>query len=179
MPLHPTRGAVGPSGLPDQRGLRPLWTSLCSVHSWAERRATGAPHDLTGWGHSAAVKLDRQFFVVVFGAGVSRLRARVEDGLCPLVAFAEAKPHAGKRLKTKTRPSRAAYAGIKQSRVMRRACRVPPRPTMHQAKGSPEGSKTPLAEESRGGSASSGGVQGQSPCSLQAKFLCNLALNVI
>ncbi len=44
LPLHPTRGAVGPSGLPDQRGLRPLWTSLSGVQTWSKRRVTDAPH---------------------------------------------------------------------------------------------------------------------------------------
>ncbi len=36
-------------------------------------------------------------------------------------------------------------------------------------KGSPEGSKTPLVRESRGADGPSGGVQGQRPCSPQAK----------
>jgi len=57
----------------------------------------------------------------------------------------------------------------KPSRVMRRACRAPLRPIMHRAKGSPEGSKTPLVGECRGGNAPSAGVQGRSPWSPQAK----------
>jgi len=62
------------------------------------------------------------------------------------------------------RPPCTNQAGSCGAPVARRSAQA-----WHPRKGSPEGSKTPLAEESRGGSAPSGGVQGQSPCSPQAK----------
>jgi len=75
-PVSPaaTRGAApGPC----QRGLRPLWTSLRSVLSWAERRVTDAPHDLT-WLKAGGCGLAWAlfFFLVGFQQGESPLRKR-------------------------------------------------------------------------------------------------------
>ncbi len=66
-------------------------------------------------------------------------------------------------------PSRAATVGHRivgscGAPVARRSDQV-----CFSRKGSPEGSKTPLVRESRGADGPSGGVQGQSPCSPEAK----------
>ncbi len=81
----------------------------------------------------------------------------------PLVASAEAKPHAKNKTTQKSETKHGSNRKPPPNFSMRRACCAPLRPSMHQTKGSPERSKTPLAEESRGGSAPSGGVQGRRP----------------
>ncbi len=137
----PTKGVFDPSGLPFRWCL-----------TWSERRVTDAPHRGVGFvltGGSRACGRDQRT------EPVWRLCGRPLETFAPLANLvcsgSEGKADAG-----------APTSRLCGASITRRSDQV-----RRQRKGSPEGSKTPLAGVQR--AAPSGGVQGRSPWSPEAK----------